>query len=119
MFSLAKKYAAAGMSAYAELQQVRRRHRAAAARARCCGPRTRAAAPPQPAAQPSPAQLTRPLPSPPSPLQAEIAAEKDGYRATRHQAFVGTGYFDELAQTVARGSASTCALTGSTEEDQF
>jgi isocitrate lyase len=32
---------------------------------------------------------------------------------------VGTGYFDELAQTVTRGTASTCALTGSTEEEQF
>jgi hypothetical protein len=58
-------------------------------------------------------------PCPALPAQAEIAAEKDGYRATRHQSFVGTGYFDELAQTVTRGRASTAALTGSTEEEQF
>lgn len=53
-------------------------------------------------------------------LQAqEFAREKDGYQATRHQAFVGTGYFDDLAQAIAQGQASTCALTGSTEEEQF
>jgi isocitrate lyase len=53
-------------------------------------------------------------------LQAkEFAAEKDGYTATRHQGFVGTGYFDDLAQAIAQGQASTTALTGSTEEEQF
>jgi isocitrate lyase len=50
---------------------------------------------------------------------AEFAAEKHGYTATRHQGFVGTGYFDELAQVIAAGQASTTALTGSTEEEQF
>jgi isocitrate lyase len=29
---------------------------------------------------------------------AEFAREKDGYKATRHQKFVGTGYFDQIAQ---------------------
>ena len=34
--------------------------------------------------------------------QAEFAAEKDGYTATRHQREVGTGYFDEVAQVDLR-----------------
>lgn len=51
--------------------------------------------------------------------EKEFGSEKDGYRGTAHQKFVGTGYFDELAQRVAEGTASTTALTGSTEEDQF
>ena len=42
-----------------------------------------------------------------------------GYRAVKHQSFVGTGYFDQVAQCVAGGNASTTALTGSTEEEQF
>jgi len=51
--------------------------------------------------------------------QAEFAAEKHGYTATKHQREVGAGYFDEIAQVVAGGSASTTALAGSTEEEQF
>jgi isocitrate/methylisocitrate lyase len=51
--------------------------------------------------------------------QAEFAAEKHGYTATKHQREVGAGYFDEVAQVVAGGTASTTALTGSTEEEQF
>jgi isocitrate lyase len=46
-------------------------------------------------------------------------AESAGYGAVRHQRFVGTGYFDEIAQTVANGQSSTVALAGSTETDQF
>ncbi|MDQ3134391.1 MAG: isocitrate lyase [Acidobacteriota bacterium] len=42
-----------------------------------------------------------------------------GYRAVKHQSFVGTGYFDQLAQTIASGASSTTALAGSTEEEQF
>ena len=42
-----------------------------------------------------------------------------GYRAVKHQSFVGTGYFDLVAQTVTSGHASTTALHGSTEEEQF
>jgi isocitrate lyase len=49
----------------------------------------------------------------------EFAREADGYRATKHQRFVGTGYFDEVAQTIAGGISSTTALCGSTEEEQF
>jgi isocitrate lyase len=51
--------------------------------------------------------------------QREFANEKDGYTATKHQREVGAGYFDEVAQVVAGGMASTTALTGSTEEAQF
>ncbi len=51
--------------------------------------------------------------------EAEFAAEKDGYTATRHQREVGTGYFDQLAQAVASGKSSLSALSGSTEEEQF
>lgn len=29
---------------------------------------------------------------------AEFARESDGYKATKHQKFVGTGYFDLMAQ---------------------
>ena len=52
--------------------------------------------------------------------QAEFAREAEaGYHAVKHQRFVGTGYFDQVAQCVAAGKASTTALTGSTEEEQF
>ncbi|ADY20504.1 isocitrate lyase [Bacillus paranthracis] len=51
--------------------------------------------------------------------QAEFAAEKYGYSATRHQREVGTGYFDEVAQVITGGTSSTTALKGSTEEAQF
>lgn len=46
-------------------------------------------------------------------------AETSGYGAVRHQRFVGTGYFDDVAQTIANGQSSTVALSGSTEAEQF
>jgi isocitrate lyase len=46
-------------------------------------------------------------------------ADTLGYPAVRHQAFVGTGYFDEISKTISGGMSSVTALTGSTEEDQF
>jgi isocitrate lyase len=49
----------------------------------------------------------------------EFAREKDGYRATRHQAFVGTGYFDAVQTVITAGESSTTAMSGSTEESQF
>ncbi len=49
----------------------------------------------------------------------EFAAEPDGYRAVKHQSFVGAGYFDAVAQAVSGGHTSTAALHGSTEEEQF
>jgi isocitrate lyase len=51
--------------------------------------------------------------------EAEFAAEKNGYTATRHQREVGTGYFDAVTQVIQGGQSSTTALTGSTEEEQF
>lgn len=52
--------------------------------------------------------------------ESEFMWEKDGYRAVKHQAFVGTGYFDKVAQAIAGGrEVSTTALKGSTEEEQF
>jgi isocitrate lyase len=51
--------------------------------------------------------------------QAEFAAEKDGYSATRHQREVGTGYFDQVAEVISGGKASTLALEESTEKAQF
>lgn len=52
--------------------------------------------------------------------EAEFASERQqGYRATTHQRFVGTGYFDELAQKITEGSLSTSAMAGSTETEQF
>ena len=49
---------------------------------------------------------------------AEFAAEPAGYTATRHQREVGTGYFDLVTSAIAP-DASTVALTGSTESEQF
>jgi isocitrate lyase len=49
----------------------------------------------------------------------EFASEQFGYTATRHQREVGTGYFDEVAQTISEGQSSTTALHGSTEAEQF
>jgi isocitrate lyase len=51
--------------------------------------------------------------------QTEFAAEKNGYTATKHQREVGTGYFDEVAQVLSGGKATTLALEGSTEKAQF
>jgi isocitrate lyase len=51
--------------------------------------------------------------------EAEFAAEKHGYTATRHQREVGTGYFDAVAETISGGKSSTTALKDSTEAAQF
>ncbi|NDJ63255.1 MAG: isocitrate lyase [Chloroflexi bacterium] len=51
---------------------------------------------------------------------AEFEAEREfGYKAVRHQSFVGTGYFDALQEIITGGQSSTTALGGSTEEEQF
>jgi len=49
--------------------------------------------------------------------ERELAAELDGYRAVKHQSYVGAGYFDEITRIC--GAASTLALKDSTEEAQF
>jgi isocitrate lyase len=51
--------------------------------------------------------------------EKEFALTAKGFRAVKHQAFVGTGYFDAVQNTVMNGQASTAALKGSTEEAQF
>lgn len=50
----------------------------------------------------------------------EFEMEREaGYKAAKHQSFVGAGYFDTVQNIVTSGQASTTALTGSTEEEQF
>ena len=51
--------------------------------------------------------------------EREFELEGDGYTATKHQAEVGTGYFDRISTTISGGESSTLALKGSTEEAQF
>jgi isocitrate lyase len=51
--------------------------------------------------------------------EKEFALQKDGFAAVKHQAFVGTGYYDEVQNVVTAGKASTKALEGSTEAAQF
>jgi isocitrate lyase len=51
--------------------------------------------------------------------EREFAMESDGYTATRHQREVGAGYFDDVATVISGGTASTLALVGSTEAEQF
>ncbi len=51
--------------------------------------------------------------------EREFELEAKGYTATRHQREVGAGYFDLIARAVSGGEASTLALRGSTEENQF
>ncbi|MEE8134335.1 MAG: isocitrate lyase [Gemmatimonadales bacterium] len=51
--------------------------------------------------------------------EEEFALEEHGYEAIRHQQFVGAGYFDAIQQAVTGGDASTLAMDGSTEKDQF
>jgi len=52
--------------------------------------------------------------------EKEFSREAEfGYEAVKHQSFVGTGYFDAVTQTIAGGLASTTALEGSTEQEQF
>ena len=51
--------------------------------------------------------------------QQEFADEAHGFRAAKHQSFVGAGYFDAVQNTIMAGLSSTTALSGSTEEEQF
>jgi len=50
--------------------------------------------------------------------QAEFAAADKGFTAVKHQREVGTGYFDAVTTTI-EAQASTAALKGSTEDEQF
>jgi isocitrate lyase len=52
--------------------------------------------------------------------EAEFQSEKEHqYSAVKHQRFVGTGYFDAVQNVISSGTASTTALAGSTESEQF
>ncbi len=52
--------------------------------------------------------------------EREFEMERDqGYRAVKHQSFVGAGYFDEVQIAITGDEVSTTALKGSTEEAQF
>jgi isocitrate lyase len=51
--------------------------------------------------------------------EEEFRSQPGGYTAVAHQKEVGTGLFDEILQTITGGEASTSALAGSTEEEQF
>ena len=50
--------------------------------------------------------------------EKEFAAAEQGFTAVKHQREVGTGYFDAVTTTIER-EASTAALKGSTEDEQF
>jgi len=50
--------------------------------------------------------------------EREFALQDSGFRAVKHQSFVGTGYFDYVQNAVQQG-ASTVALKESTETVQF
>jgi isocitrate lyase len=50
--------------------------------------------------------------------EKEFAAAERGFTAVKHQREVGTGYFDAVTTTIER-DASTAALKGSTEDEQF
>jgi len=51
--------------------------------------------------------------------EREFALQKDGFKAVKHQGFVGTTYFDAVQSTVTAGASSTVAMAGSTEAEQF
>jgi isocitrate lyase len=51
--------------------------------------------------------------------EKEFDAEKEGYRAVKHQSFVGVGYYDAVQNIIMQGSGSTAALVHSTEAAQF
>lgn len=51
--------------------------------------------------------------------EREFALQKRGFRAVKHQSFVGTGYFDEVQNIVTNGASATVAMKDSTETAQF
>jgi isocitrate lyase len=51
--------------------------------------------------------------------EEEFARQDEGYSAAKHQHEVGTSYFDQVLMTITGGTASTTALCGSTEAEQF
>jgi isocitrate lyase len=51
--------------------------------------------------------------------EKEFALQVNGFKAVKHQSFVGAGYFDAVQETIMAGESSIVALKGSTEEEQF
>jgi isocitrate lyase len=52
--------------------------------------------------------------------EKEFQMQRDnGFRAIKHQSFVGTGYFDAVQNTITGGESSTAAMKDSTESSQF
>ena len=47
----------------------------------------------------------------------EFRDQENGYCAAKHQAFVGTGYFDAVREAI--GGGETSAMKDSTETEQF
>jgi hypothetical protein len=45
--------------------------------------------------------------------------QQHGFKAVKHQGFVGTSYFDAVQNTVTIGKSSTTAMKDSTETAQF
>ena len=51
--------------------------------------------------------------------EKEFALQAEGFKAVKHQNFVGTSYFDEVQNMVTSGLSSTVAMKDSTETAQF
>ncbi|MGY6561411.1 MAG: isocitrate lyase [Luteibaculaceae bacterium] len=51
--------------------------------------------------------------------QKEFELQEQGFKAIKHQTFVGTGYYDAIQDIVTSGKSSTVALKDSTETQQF
>ena len=51
--------------------------------------------------------------------EREFALQKEGFKAIKHQTFVGTTYFDEVQNAVTMGLNATVAMKDSTESAQF
>ena len=51
--------------------------------------------------------------------EREFALQEQGFKAVKHQSFVGTGYFDAVQNIIQQGASSTVAMAGSTETAQF
>lgn len=51
--------------------------------------------------------------------EREFDLQKKGFKAVKHQGFVGTTYFDAIQNSVTSGTASTVAMKNSTEVAQF
>tara|TARA_B110000240_G_scaffold182066_1_gene214558 strand:- start:320 stop:1600 length:1281 start_codon:yes stop_codon:yes gene_type:complete len=51
--------------------------------------------------------------------EREFALQKHGFKAVKHQSFVGTTYFDAVQNAITLGNSSTMAMNNSTEVEQF